>query len=122
VVKQIKAAEASEDVGAPRGPQKLVTAEAELEAADKQARAKMRLAEGKQAEAAAPGSPRCACMEADAAAIEKERGMAQANVTRQRLEAEANGRSQKRPRRGASSKEATPRPWARAAKASPPCA
>ncbi|MGK0362190.1 MAG: hypothetical protein ACI9U2_004510, partial [Bradymonadia bacterium] len=64
--------------------------EADLEAADKQARAKIRLAEGTQAEAAAAGLANVRVREAEATAIEKQ-GLAEARVTLEKMQAEATG-------------------------------
>ncbi len=79
LVKEIKQAEADEEVAKFRARQRLVLADAELEAADRDARAKMRLAEGVQAEAAAPGLATVRVKEADAAAVEKQ-GLATVRV------------------------------------------
>lgn len=87
-VKDIKAAEAAEQAATHLARERLTLAEADLEAADKQAKAKIRLAEGVQAEAAAPGLAQVKVKEADAIATEK-LGMAEANVARERGLAEA---------------------------------
>ena len=79
LVKEIKAAEASEEVNKIEARKKLQMAEADLEAADKSAKAKMRLAEGIQAEHAAEGLGEVRVKEADAVAIEK-KGLAEARV------------------------------------------
>jgi len=79
LVKEIKKAEADEEVAKFRARQRLVLADADLEAADRDARAKIRLAEGVQAEAAAPGLAEVKVKEADAAAVEKQ-GLAQVRV------------------------------------------
>jgi len=79
LVKEIKAAEASEEVAKHKARERLVSAEADLEAADKTAKAKMRLAEGEQAEAAAAGLAEVRVKEADALATEKV-GLAQVRV------------------------------------------
>ncbi|MEM6788458.1 MAG: hypothetical protein AAF715_13140 [Myxococcota bacterium] len=79
LVKEIKKAEAQEEVAKYQARQRLVMADAELEAADRDARAKMRLAEGVQAETAAPGLASVKVKEADAAAVEKQ-GLAQVRV------------------------------------------
>ena len=88
LVKDIKAAEAAEQAATHLARERLTLAEADLEAADKQAKAKIRLAEGVQAEAAAPGLAQVKVKEADAIATEK-LGMAEANVARERGLAEA---------------------------------
>ncbi len=83
LVKEIKAAEASEEVTKIDARKKLLTAEADLEAADRSARAKMRLAEGIQAESAAKGLAEVRVKEADALATEKQ-GLAEARVEEQK--------------------------------------
>jgi uncharacterized membrane protein YqiK len=105
-VKDIKAAEASNQVATFTAKERLTLAEADLEAADKTAKAKMRLAEGIQAEEAAHGLAEVRVKEADALAVEKQgmatvrvkeaeaaviekQGMAQATVLRERGLAEA---------------------------------
>ena len=79
LVKEIKAAEAAQQVATFHAKERLTLAEASLEAADKEAKAKIRLAEGVQAETAAPGLAQVRVREADAAALEKQ-GMAQVRV------------------------------------------
>jgi uncharacterized membrane protein YqiK len=79
LVKEIKKAEADEEVAKFRARQRMVLADAELEAADRDARAKMRLAEGHQAEHAAEGLAQVRVKEADAAAVEKQ-GLAKTRV------------------------------------------
>ena len=79
LVKEIKKAEADEEVAKFNARKRLVLADAELEASDRDARAKIRLAEGTQAEVAAPGLAEVRVKEADAAAIEKQ-GLAQVRV------------------------------------------
>jgi uncharacterized membrane protein YqiK len=79
LVKEIKKAEADEEVAKHRARQRLTLADAELEAADRDARAKMRLSEGIQAESAAPGLAEVRVKEADAAAVEKQ-GLAKVRV------------------------------------------
>lgn len=115
LVKEVKAAEASEEVARVEARKKVLMAEADLESSDKAARAKIRLAEGIQAEAAAEGLANVKVKEADAAAIEKlglvearvliekvkvqeaeaaaieKKGVADAAVIRERLAAEATG-------------------------------
>lgn len=89
-VKQVKAAQASEEVAKIKARERVVTADAELETADKGARAKIRLAEGVQAEAAAEGLAKARVKEADAAASEK-LGFTEARVTLEKLNAQATG-------------------------------
>jgi uncharacterized membrane protein YqiK len=112
LVKDIKAAEAAEKAASHFAKQRLIEAEADLESADREARAKMRRAEGIQAETAAPGLAQVKVKEADATAVEKrglidakverERGLAQvqvqeaaAQVAFKKLEAEAKGEEAK---------------------------
>ncbi|HEX8435962.1 SPFH domain-containing protein [Archangium sp.] len=122
-VKDIKAAEASNQVASFTAKERLTLAEADLEAADKTAKAKMRLAEGIQAEEAAHGLAEVRVKEADALAVEKqgmatvrvkeaeaaviekqgmaqatvlkERGLAEASAAREKLLAEAAGEKEK---------------------------
>ncbi len=88
--KQVKAAQASEEVAKIKARERIVTAEAELDTADKLARAKIRIAEGVQAEAAAEGLAQARVKEADAAASEK-LGLTEAKVSLEKLSAEAAG-------------------------------
>jgi uncharacterized membrane protein YqiK len=88
--KQVKAAQASEEVAKIKARERVVTAEAELDTADKLARAKIRIAEGVQAEAAAEGLAKARVKEADAAATEK-LGLTEAKVSLEKLAAEAAG-------------------------------
>jgi uncharacterized membrane protein YqiK len=90
LVKQVKAAEAAEEVAKHAARQKSITAEAELETADKLARAKIRLAEGTQAEQAAEGLAKVRVKEADAVALEKQ-GLVEARVTLEKMQATAAG-------------------------------
>ncbi|WMX43721.1 flotillin family protein [Streptomyces roseicoloratus] len=90
LVKDIKAAEAAEQAAVHRAAEELTLAEARNKAADLDARAKMRLAEGLQAEAAAEGLAAAHVREQEAAAIEKT-GRAEAEATEARLRAEAEG-------------------------------
>lgn len=83
LVKDIKAAEAQEKAALHTAKQRLTLADAELEAADREARAKVRRAEGTQAEAAAPGLAAVKVKEADAAALEK-RGLIEAKIDREK--------------------------------------
>ena len=94
VVHDVKAAEAQEVVSRHEAKRQLTLAEAALETADKQAKAKTRLAEGIQAEEAAHGLAQVRVQEADAVAIEK-RGLAQAVVIREQGAAEAQKLEQK---------------------------
>jgi uncharacterized membrane protein YqiK len=90
LVKDIKAAEAAEQAAAHRAAEELTLAEARLKAADLDAQAKLRLAEGTQAETAAEGLAAVQVREKEADAIEKA-GRAEAEATEARLRAEAEG-------------------------------
>jgi uncharacterized membrane protein YqiK len=123
LVKDIKAAEASNEVSKFSAKEKLTLAEAELQASDMTAKAKIRLSEGIQAEQAAQGLAEARVKEADALATEKqgmatvrvkeaeaaviekqgmaqatvlkERGLAEASAVREKLLAEAAGEKEK---------------------------
>ena len=88
LIKDIKAAEASEAASKFKAKEILVLADAELAAADKEAKAKIRLAEGIQAQEAALGLAQVRVQDASAAAVEKV-GLAEARVTREKGDAEA---------------------------------
>lgn len=90
LVKLVKAAEASEAAAKYRAREKILTSDAELETADKLARAKVRLAEGVQAEEAARGLAHARVKEADALAFEKQ-GLVEARVTLEKMNASAEG-------------------------------
>ncbi|GAA3082086.1 hypothetical protein GCM10017562_59370 [Streptomyces roseofulvus] len=90
LVKDIKAAEAAEQAAVHRAAEELTLAEARHKAADLDARAKIRLAEGLQAEAAAEGLAAAQVREKEADATEKA-GRAEAEATEARLRAEAEG-------------------------------
>jgi len=90
LVKDIKAAEASESASKHRAREALVLAESRQQAAELDARAKIRLAEGVQAEAAAAGLAEVQVRERDAVAIEKV-GRAEAAVEREKALAIAEG-------------------------------
>ncbi|MER5647387.1 flotillin family protein [Streptosporangium sp. NPDC002524] len=90
LVKDIKAAEASEAASKHRAREALVLAESRQQAAELDARAKIRLAEGVQAETAAAGLAEVQVRERDAAAIEKV-GRAEAAVEREKALAVAEG-------------------------------
>ncbi|WP_341645065.1 hypothetical protein [Thauera sp. SDU_THAU2] len=94
LVRQVKKAAADEDSARHRAVELTVLAQAELEAAAKQAEAKKKLAEGIEAERAAPGLADARVREVTAAAIEKE-GLASAHVTAEQLIAEAKGEQEK---------------------------
>lgn len=90
LVKDIKAAEAAEAAATHLAAEQLTLAEARLKTADLDAQAKLRLAEGIQAESAAPGLAEIQVREAEADVIEKA-GLAEAEATSARLKAEAEG-------------------------------
>ncbi|MFF7735480.1 flotillin family protein [Streptomyces sp. NPDC007984] len=90
LVKDIKAAEAAEQAATHRAAEELTLAEARLKTADLDARAKLRLAEGVQAEAAAEGLAAVQVRDKEADVIEKA-GRAEAVATEARLRAEAEG-------------------------------
>ncbi len=111
-VKQVKAAEAEELAAKHKSTEITTIAQAHLEAAAKEADGKKKLAEGVQAERAAPGLAEAKVQEAKADALEKEGfaeakvidakgnaeataqkeiGLAGANVTREQFKAEADG-------------------------------
>ncbi|MCP3769250.1 MULTISPECIES: hypothetical protein [unclassified Streptomyces] len=90
LVKDIKAAEAAEVSATHRAAEELTLAEARLKAADLDARAKVRMAEGVQAEAAAEGLAAVQIREKEADVIEKA-GRAEAGAAEARMRAEAEG-------------------------------
>ena len=112
LVKDVKSAQAGEEVAKFEAKKQLILAEASLEAADKQAKAKIREAEGVQAAEAASGLAQVRVKEADAVATEKlgmakvrvaeaeagaieKRGMAENTVARERFSVEASGEEMK---------------------------
>ncbi|MBU2862728.1 hypothetical protein KO489_02620 [Reinekea forsetii] len=88
-VKQVKAAEAEELAAKHKAVEITVLAQADLEAAAKEADGKKKLAEGVQAEQAAPGLAEAKVQEAKAMSLEKE-GIAEANVIKAKGDAEAD--------------------------------
>ncbi|MBT2546477.1 flotillin family protein [Streptomyces sp. ISL-44] len=90
LVKDIKAAEAAEQAAVHRAAEEITLAEARVKSADLDARAKLRLAEGIQAETAASGLAAVQVREKEADAIEKT-GRAEAGATEARLRAQAEG-------------------------------
>ncbi|RSN17072.1 hypothetical protein DMH25_04875 [Streptomyces sp. WAC 01325] len=90
LVKDIKAAEAAEQSATHRAAEELTLAEARLKTADLDARAKLRLAEGVQAEAAAEGLAAVQVRDKEADVIEKA-GRAEAEAMQARMRAEAEG-------------------------------
>ncbi|MFI9808151.1 flotillin family protein [Streptomyces sp. NPDC052301] len=90
LVKDIKAAEAAEQAATHRAAEELTLAEARVKTADLDARAKLRLAEGIQAEAAAEGLAAAQVRDKEAEVTVKA-GRAEAEATEARLRAEAEG-------------------------------
>ncbi|MFB7493188.1 SPFH domain-containing protein [Streptomyces sp. NPDC056161] len=89
-VKDIKAAEAAEQAAVHRAAEELTLAEARLKSADLDAQAKLRLAEGVRAEAAAEGLAAVQVRDKEAEVVEKA-GRAEAEAAVARLRAEAEG-------------------------------
>ncbi|WP_322981052.1 flotillin family protein [Pseudomonas sp. C11] len=94
LVRQVKQAEADETRSKHKAVEINNLAQAELEAAAKSAEAKKKLAEGIEAERAAPGLADAKVREVTAAAKEKE-GLAEARVQAERLIADAKGEQEK---------------------------
>lgn len=90
LVSQVKKAEADKESAAFKAEEITTRAQADQEAAVKQAEAKKRLAEGVEAEAAALGLAEAQVRIAQAAALEKE-AAAEAQAIAQKLQAEAKG-------------------------------
>jgi uncharacterized membrane protein YqiK len=90
LVKDIKAAEAAETAAKHRAAEQLMLAEARLKSADLDARAKLRLAAGIQAESAAEGLADVQVRD-KAAEVTEKAGRAEAAATEARLRAEADG-------------------------------
>lgn len=88
-IKQVKAAEAEEISAKHKAIEITTLAQADLEAVAKEADAKKKMAEGVQAERAAPGLADAKVQEARADALEKE-GYAEANVIKAKGDAEAD--------------------------------
>lgn len=90
LVVDIKAAEANEEVAKYTARQRIIEADAQLDSADRVAKAKIRTAEGIQAEQAAEGLARVRVAEAEANVVEK-RGFIEAKVLKEKMSAEAVG-------------------------------
>lgn len=90
LVKDIKAAEAAQTAAKHHAAEQLTLAEARLKSADLDARAKLRLAEGIQAESAAEGLADVQVRD-KAAEVTEKAGRAEAVATEARLRAEADG-------------------------------
>lgn len=88
-VKQVKAAEAEELSATHKAVEITTIAQAKLDASSKEAEAMKKMAEGLQAQRAAPGLADAKVQEAKADALEKE-GVAEANVIRAKGTAEAD--------------------------------
>lgn len=88
-IKQVKAAEAEEVAAKHKAMEITTLAQADLESVAKEADAKKKMAEGVQAERAAPGLADAKVQEAKAGALEKE-GLAEANVIVAKGNAEAD--------------------------------
>ncbi|MGW7264933.1 SPFH domain-containing protein [Streptomyces sp. NPDC054842] len=94
LVKDIKAAEAAEQAAVHHAAEELTRAEARLKSADLDARAKLRMAEGVQAESAAEGLAAVQVRDKEAEVIEKA-GRAEAEAAAARMRAEAQGAREK---------------------------
>lgn len=90
LVVDIKAAEANEEVAKFGARQRIIEADAQLDAADRIAKSKIRLAEGVQAESAAEGLATTRVEEAQAVVLEK-RGLVEAKILKEKMQAEALG-------------------------------
>jgi uncharacterized membrane protein YqiK len=88
-VKQVMAAEAEEQAAKHKASEVTTLARADLEAAEKEAEAKKKLAEGVQAEEAATGLAEAKVQSAKADSLEKE-GISEANVIQAKGSAEAD--------------------------------
>jgi uncharacterized membrane protein YqiK len=93
MVRQVRQAEADEERSRHKAVELTTLAQAELEAAARQAEGKKKLAEGIEAERAAPGLADARVREVTAAAMEKE-GLASARVLQEKLFAQARGEEQ----------------------------
>jgi len=103
-VKQIKAAEAEEIAAKHKGAEITILAQANLDATAKEADGKKKLAEGVQAEVAAPGLAAAKVKEATADALERE-GLAEAKVIDAKGTSEANVIQMKGSAEGKANKE-----------------
>jgi uncharacterized membrane protein YqiK len=88
LVKTIKAAEAQEEAAKFRARERLISADAEMESADKLTKAKIRIAEGTLAEEAAKGLAQARVKEAEALALEKT-GLVEARVFLEKAQSQA---------------------------------
>lgn len=94
LIRRVKQAETDETCSRHKAVEINNLAQAELEAAGKQAEARKKIAEGLSAERAAPGFADARVLEVTVAAKEKE-GLAEARVHAERLLAEAKGEEEK---------------------------
>lgn len=94
LVKQVKKAQADEERSKHKAVEINTMAQAELEAASKQAESMIRMAQGVEAERAAPGLADARVLEISAAAKEKD-GLAEAKVRAEMLIAQAKGEQEK---------------------------
>ncbi len=94
LVRQVKQAEADEEKAKHKAIEITTLAQAELEAAGKQSEGKKKMAEGTEAERAAPGLADARVREVGAAATERE-GLAKAKSLEEQLMAEARGEQEK---------------------------
>lgn len=90
LVKQVKQAEAEEIMSKHKAVEINTLAQADLEAAAKQADSMKKIAEGVKAEKSAPGFAEAQVKEAKAVALEKE-GLAEAKVLAEKMSAQAEG-------------------------------
>ena len=94
LVREVKKAQADETCAKHKAVEINTMAQAELEAAAKEAEAKIKMAQGVEAERAAPGLADARVLEVTAAAKEKD-GLAEAKVQAEKLIAQAKGEQEK---------------------------
>lgn len=94
LVRQVKQAQADETRSKHKAVEINTLAQAELEAAAKDAEAKIRMAQGIEAERAAPGLADARVLEVTAAAKEKD-GLVKARISQEQLVAEAKGEQER---------------------------
>ncbi|MEE9344944.1 MAG: hypothetical protein V3U88_04995 [Methylococcales bacterium] len=92
-IKHVKAAEANEQAAHHKATEITTIAQADLDAAAREADAKKKLAEGTQAEQAAPGLAEAKIQEAKADSLEKE-GLAEARIIAAKGEAQAKAQKE----------------------------
>ncbi len=93
LVKDIKKAEAAEQAAQHKAKQKVIEADADLDAAERTVKAKKLVAEGVTAEEAAPGLAQVRVKEADAQANEKQ-GLVEARITKEKMMSQAAGKEE----------------------------